>query len=188
MKIVVINPGHYPGEDPGVCFGDIYEANVNEALSFQLSEDLIRRGYTVVIVQRNDLEAIVDLANGFEADIFVSVHCNGAENHFANGFEIYHDADSSRGRQLAESIHDAYMGEMASEQTDRGIKTKSLYVVSRTAMPAVLIEYGFITHDGRDEDQLPLMGHPSDRDMLLDPEYQKKAARLVADGIDRYFA
>jgi N-acetylmuramoyl-L-alanine amidase len=96
------------------------------------------------------LQERCDIANYHNADIFVSIHLNGADSPQAHGVEVYHYPNSEKGHLLAQSIHD-YMAELLAGEWpnwyDRGIKTAEYYVLKHTKMPAVLVEAGFITND-----------------------------------------
>lgn len=84
-------------------------------------------------------------ANTWGADYFISIHTNAADSPQANGTEqlVYRTAGDAY--RLAEEI-----GENLSENTglrNRGVIARpGLYVLRRTAMPAVLSEIGFITN------------------------------------------
>lgn len=84
-------------------------------------------------------------ANTWGADYFISIHTNAADSPQANGTEqlVYRTVGTAY--QLAEQI-----GESLSEVTglrNRGVVARpGLYVLRRTAMPAVLSEIGFISN------------------------------------------
>jgi N-acetylmuramoyl-L-alanine amidase len=54
---------------------------------------LMREGLTVLLTRDDDryvpLEERTARANAFGADLFVSIHCNAAENHVRHGIETY---------------------------------------------------------------------------------------------------
>lgn len=53
--------------------------------------------------------------------------------------------------ELAQTIQDAFRMDVG--RKDRGVKQQPLYVTSRTSMPSVLVELGFLTHN-KEEDYL----------------------------------
>ncbi len=57
---------------------------------------------------------------------------------------------------------------------DNGVREGPFWVLVGAQMPAVLIEVGFITH-------------PKEARRLIDKRYQKRFAKGIADGIERYF-
>ena len=91
------------------------------------------------------LRARVDDANAWGADYFISIHTNASENPSANGIEAFAYSKPSRAFSLGESILSSLSA--ATGQKNRGMKVRpGLYVLRRTAMPAVLVEMGFITN------------------------------------------
>ena len=85
-------------------------------------------------------------ANAWGADVFVSLHTNASPNPAANGTEaLIYSRSSSVALGLAESILTDLT--QITGLRNRGIVERpGLYVLKRTAMPAVLVEMGFITN------------------------------------------
>ncbi len=93
------------------------------------------------------LQARVNDANQWGADYFISIHTNASSNPDATGVEAFAYTRNGRAFALGEDIV-----KNISETTglrNRGMKVRpGLYVLRRTAMPAVLVELGFITNPG----------------------------------------
>lgn len=93
-RLVVIDPGH-GGKDPGATGRrGTREKDVNLAAALELARVLRERGDFDVLLTRDDdtfvpLSERSELANTKEADLFVSLHCNAADNKRENGFEVY---------------------------------------------------------------------------------------------------
>ena len=91
------------------------------------------------------LASRVSEANMWGADYFISIHTNAADSSQANGTEQLVFRTAGPAYRLAEAI-----GTSLSEATglrNRGVVARpGLYVLRRTAMPAVLSELGFITN------------------------------------------
>ena len=76
MKIF-INPGH-GGDDPGACGNGLREADVALKIGKRVEDYLRAVGYDVKLFQFDGLEGICFDANNWNADLFVSIHCNAA--------------------------------------------------------------------------------------------------------------
>lgn len=91
------------------------------------------------------LRARVEDANAWGADWFLSLHTNAAETRTASGSEAFVFSVGSRAYPLAESILASLHRETGLRNRGVAVRT-NLYVLRRTAMPATLIELGFITN------------------------------------------
>ena len=91
------------------------------------------------------LRARVNDANAWGADYFISIHTNASDNPQARGIEAFAYARPSRAFSLGESILTSLSA--ATGQRNRGMQVRpGLYVLRKTAMPAVLVEIGFISN------------------------------------------
>src|SRR5699024_11972258 len=105
--------------------------------------------YTVKYSRKNDkylsLTERTNLANDWKADIFISVHNNSSESSIS-GFEsyIYNGEVDAQTKRLQSEVHGAVAKNI--NTSDRGQKRDNLAVVRQTKMPAVLIEYAFMTN------------------------------------------
>jgi N-acetylmuramoyl-L-alanine amidase len=93
VERVVLDPGH-GGWDPGAIGpGGLHEKDVTLDLARRVGPVLMREGLTVLLTRDDDryvpLEERTARANAFGADLFVSIHCNAAENHVRHGIETY---------------------------------------------------------------------------------------------------
>ena len=95
----------------------------------------------------SSLQARVQDANAWGADYFISLHNNASEITSASGTEAYVYFRAGQAFLLAESIVTSVTD--ITGLPDRGTFVRSgLYVLRKTAMPAVLVELGFITNPG----------------------------------------
>jgi N-acetylmuramoyl-L-alanine amidase len=93
VERVVIDPGH-GGTDPGAIGpGGVREKDVTLDIARRVKPLLERDGLAVLLTREDDrfipLEDRMARANAFPADLFVSIHCNAAENHVRHGVETY---------------------------------------------------------------------------------------------------
>ena len=135
---IFIDQGHNPGGvNAGAEGNGLYEQDVTYEVGRQLGQLLTATGNYEVLLSRNSpdeilgtsnassLAARTNAANEWGADWFISIHANASTNQTATGSEGY-----------------VY----SLESPERGVFARpSLYVLRKSAMPATLIELGFIT-------------------------------------------
>lgn len=168
MKIC-INGGHYPSLDSGACGMYLQEANVAKELMQNVAGYLRNVGYEVLEVQENELADITNASNSFEADLFVSIHCNAATNTEAKGTEVFAYNLTGEGSKLAQCIQNQIVNSLGT--VDRGIKDgSSLYVIKHTYCTSVLVETAFISN----EDDEKLLANNLD-------DFAKAIARGITD-------
>lgn len=173
MKIVCIDPGH-GGKDPGATGGGVQEKAIVLNVAKKIGAFLEARGCTVMLTRDTDIFVELSdrarMVNAAKADLYVSVHCNSVrDNARATGMEVYHYTHASEAsKRAARVIYDKLLPVCGLR--GRGVKSKDLAVLRETAMPAVLVELGFISN-------------PSDRAKLTNFAWQDDAAQAIADGI-----
>jgi N-acetylmuramoyl-L-alanine amidase len=93
VERVAIDAGH-GGNDPGAQGpSGVREKDVTLAIAHKVAPILSRQGIQVTLTRDDDryvtLEERTARANAFGADLFVSIHCNAAENKIRRGVETY---------------------------------------------------------------------------------------------------
>ena len=95
----------------------------------------------------SSLAARVQEANAWGADYFISLHTNASDNPRATGTEAFSYARGTPAFELGEDI--LYWISNITGLQNRGMMVRpGLYVLKKTAMPAILVELGFITNPG----------------------------------------
>ncbi|MEI3158992.1 MAG: N-acetylmuramoyl-L-alanine amidase [Monoglobus pectinilyticus] len=112
---------------------------INSGQTVKMSRDSITD--TVSSSLNGSLAYRYNSANDWNADIFVSIHCNAA-NTKAYGCETYYCTGSTQGRALAECVQPNMAAE--TERYNRGVKSANFAVIKHTNMPAILVETAFI--------------------------------------------
>lgn len=185
---VFINPGHDLGYDSGAISPrtGLRECEVAAHVGALVKHYLEAAGCTCELMQSDNLAptsigrsryadrqglTVTETANDWNADIFVSIHCNSAEAEEACGTETFAYAlDGGEGEKLATCIQDQIID--AFNTVDRGVKANpKLLVLKYTEMPAVLVELGFISN-------------ASDEELLA--TRQDDFARAIARGVTDY--
>lgn len=172
---IVLDAGH-GGKWTGAYYSSVAEKELNLAITRKVEEILRALGYRTILTRSGDenveLLERAKIANRAEADLFISIHCNAAENapNF-QGLYVYHFPGSIAGSELAQTIQTEAV--KFSGAIDRGIASANFSVLRNTGMPAVLVETGF-------------MSCQEELTKLMDEGYQTKLARGIAQGIIRY--
>ena len=174
--VVVLDPGH-GGLSTGAGYGGAAEKDLNLSIASQAAALLEEAGLTVYMTRSGDED--VDLyertvmAAEWEADLFVSVHCNASVIYpDAEGIYTAAFSEDTPGWTLAETLRETMMA--ATGAGDMGTEARPNLAVLRTAqVPAALVECGY-------------MSTPAELEKLVQPDYQAKLARGIADGVLAY--
>ena len=181
MMKICLDPGH-GGFDPGaVGLAGTKEKDIALVLAKKVAA-LLRPAYEVKLTRETDVhfdktESVDQIkramfSNGWGADLFVSIHCNGSkEDKSANGAEIYSCPGSDKGMELAGSIINLLPSALAIR--NRGAKVSGFSVLKNTDCPAVLVEVAFISNEHEEQ-------------LLKTVDFQDRAAWAIATGIASY--
>ena len=154
MMRVFLNPGHDLERDSGAVnpTSGLRECDVAADIGGLVKGYLESAGCEVQMLQSDNLlgetpslPCVVDEANGWPADIFVSLHCNAA-NGSAQGTETLVYNEDGESAELAGCIQAQIVSSLGT--VDRGIKERPMLIVLKhTNMPAVLVEMAFVDND-----------------------------------------
>lgn len=162
-----------------------------------VTADVIETTLTRETDSNLSLQQRVRVANELNADLFVSLHANSSTSAQVSGFEFYFA--SNQAQVETEKVHStkplaiiekiksdlitlgrqkqslAFSQQMQQESNDKKsvIRRAPFYVIENTAMPAVLIEVGFISNR-------------REAKKLSTPEYQSEIATLLTKSILSY--
>lgn len=168
--LVILDAGH-GGKDPGAQKNGVDEKNINLQVTYKLKELLEAQGVQVILTRTDDhfleLKERAELANQYDADLFVSVHCNSADTASASGFEVYY-YENTHAKTCASAVLNSL--KQSGAVKIRSVKSAGFYVLKYTKMPAILLELGFLTNE-------------QEREALCHDDYQNLLAEYIAAGI-----
>ncbi len=203
--LVVIDPGHQrkgnyekepngPGSDTmkaKVSSGTwgvstrIAEYELNLVVSLYLKEELLARGYEVVMTREThdiDISNVerAQIANEAGADAFIRVHANSSDNASVEGVMTicqtpenpYNSEWYEESRRLSELVLEEVLEETGAKKR-RVWETDTMTGINWTTVPTTILEMGY-------------MSNPAEDELLADEEYRRKIAVGVADAIDSY--
>ena len=183
-KLIVIDPGH-GSKDPGTSYGDIYEKDINLAISLYLRDELSKNGASVIMTRegdydlstpntnhrkKSDFDNRIKLINESKANLYLSIHLNYLSSTAYYGAQVFYNNDNE---YLADSIQ-KYLNENLN--SDREIKKipSSTYMYNKLEVKGVLIECGFLSNY-------------NERNLLIDKNYQAKVAHYISNAIVKYY-
>lgn len=146
MVKIVLDAGH-GGYDGGASANGLKEKNLTLDIVKRIKKGLSKyKNVSVKLTRSTDkyvsLSKRADIANNWDADLFVSVHINAGGG---QGYEDYRHPSqsvSSKTAKFQRSLYNAITTETGFKK--RGFKTANFAVLRLTRMPAVLTENGFI--------------------------------------------
>lgn len=203
--LIVIDPGHQrkgnydkepngPGSDvmkakvssgtQGVSTG-IPEYKLTMAVSLLLKEELLARGYDVILTREthdidiSNVERAI-IANEAKADAFIRIHADSAESSSAKGVMTicqtpdnpYNSEWYEESKRLSELVLEEVVSETGAKKR-RVWETDTMTGINWTTVPTTILEMGF-------------MSNPEEDELMATEEYRKKIAVGVANAIDRY--
>ena len=199
-RTVVLDAGH-GGKDPGTTSrSGFQEKDLVLDIALRTRAHLQAQGIRVVLTRDSDrywtLEDRPYLAAKGAGDVFVSIHLNAtaarsvqgietfvtaAENHpptaesklFGKYPAVANNRFNHSNTVLGNQLHRALIGITRAE--DRGLKRARFAVMRESAMPAALVECGFLSN-------------PQEAQKLATPSYRETLAQGLAQGILNYIA
>ncbi len=205
IKTIVIDPGH-GGKDSGTMGTKrfkIYEKHVALSVSLKLGKYISENFPEVEVIYTRDSDVFLELnerteiANNANADLFISIHCDGFTNPKPSGASVFvmgmsklkanmdvamrenaaiylednyqqkydgFDPKSPESYIVFSLMQNTYLNQSLSfaeevenqfstraNRKSRGVKQAPFYVISRTNMPSILVECGFLTNPKEEE-------------------------------------
>ncbi|MBQ3782987.1 MAG: N-acetylmuramoyl-L-alanine amidase [Lachnospiraceae bacterium] len=150
-RIIVLDAGH-GGKDVGseAVFGEWYEKDYNLDIVERIVKNWNLDNGKIYLTRWEDdfysLSDRVKFANSLKADLFVSVHCNSADDFDGTGIEVLYKSNSQK--QKSKNLARKFVNELQQSTglVNRGVLDgNSIYIIHNSKMPTVLLEMGFLT-------------------------------------------
>jgi len=220
--VVVLDPGH-GGVDPGAVGKEgVFEKDVVLAFARKLRDDLMASGEVDVRMTRNDdrflsLRQRVEVARGYGADLFVSIHADSAPQAYVRGATVYTLSERASDAQAAaiaarENRSDVLAGIEADDATDEvtdilvDLARRETKVFSHHFAEDVIDELGTAVQLHKNPHrsarfrvlkahdipsvliELGYLSNIHDEQLLTDAEWRDRAATALTGAVDRFFA
>ena len=195
FTLVVLDPGH-GGQDSGAICGAIYEKDLTLDVAQRVDRLLQAQGLATLMTRVGDsyvsLQDRAAVTNRARDCIFVSIHFNESKKP-VSGVETYYaehqvapaprlvswipffqgaaaESPELASQSLARFIQEAMIAR--TKAPDRGTKAEQLFVIDHVAVPAVLVEAGFLNKE--------------EIAKVESNDYREQMAAAISEGILRY--
>ena len=192
-KVIVIDAGHGLPDSGASSFDGTTEQAINLKLALKLQKIIEQSGARVILTRsdengiystdstsiRNkkvsDIKNRVEIANGSDADIVVSIHLNkfsGSSEY--KGWQTFYQKGKKESSNLANKIQENLNNNIEENNNRKVLPLTNVYIMDNIEIPTVIVECGFLSNK-------------EDTENLKKEEYQNKLVWGIYLGIQDYF-
>lgn len=192
-KLIALDAGHGGPDGGAVSKSGKQEKEVNLAIAMYLRDYLQQAGALVIMTREDDRDLADPSLKGLSkrktedlhkraklikdqgAELLVTIHMNAIPSPRWRGAQTFYTDNHEDNKLIAALIQDEIKQNL--KNTDRIAKSvdKTVYLLETLKIPGVLVEAGFLSN-------------PDEANLLSKPEYQKKTAAAIYQGILRYYS
>lgn len=172
-RVIVIDPGH-GGGDAGMIGPDgLTEASIALGIATRVEGRLSAHGANVVFTHTGRTDAGTEeeraaFANDCDADLVLSLHSDHSTDTSGHGVATFFYGHSDHGgwSMIGERFADLVLREVVARTglTDCRSHARTWGLLRRTRMPAVRLDFGYLSHPG----DAALLGQPVSLDRIAD--------------------
>lgn len=188
---IVLDAGH-GGEDGGAVANGVVEKDINLSITKKLAEIFKANGFSVITTRDNDtmfnaggntlrerkisdMKNRLELFNGSEKNVVISIHQNKFSQERYSGTQVFYSPNNDNSKLLADSVRNNIISLIQPDNTRECKKaSRDIYLLYNSTTPAIIVECGFISNT---EEALK----------LKDENYQNKIAFAVFSGFLEYY-
>lgn len=190
---IVIDAGHGEPDGGAVSKSGVKEAGLNLEIALKLKEELDALGYNVIMTRDtenniadedkqssirkmkvSDINNRINIVNGSEADMLISIHMNNFENSKYYGWQSFYKKGCEYSKLIAENIQMGISNNIERENNRVALQISNIKLIDNSNIPAVIVECGFLSN-------------PEDLRLLLTEEYKIQIVNGIIDGIEMYY-
>ena len=181
---IILDAGH-GGKDGGASSKEgLVERDLVFKITQMVEENLRLQGFNVIMTRpderdlasehaknrkKEDLARRVDILNGTENAIAISIHANAIGNTRWSGAQVFYDAKSLENKELATHIMEAMRSNIEGLTREQR-PISNIYILRNSQIPTALVEVGFLSN-------------PAEARLLSDADYQQLMAYSIFEGI-----